>query len=188
MKLAILINGPPRAGKDTAGNHILACIPEAVKVKFSDPVKDGAHHAYGLDCSIDHYEDVKDIPNDDFLGLTPREAYIQISEDFMKPRHGKHVYGNLAAGRIMRNPASLFVIPDSGFQSETESLLKVLGNKNVLLIRVHREGCNFSSDSRSYIKPDCLTLDVKNIEGRIEDFQLWTTTTVVSWINRRRNR
>lgn len=187
MKLAILINGPPRAGKDTAGNYILAHIDEAVKVKFSDPVKDGAHHAYGLDCSIDHYEDVKDIPNVDFLGLTPRQAYIDISEKFMKPRHDQYVYGNLAAGRILRSPASIFVIPDSGFQPETESVLEAIGNKNVLLIRTFRVGCDFSGDSRSYINPDCMTIDVKNVDGHMEDFQHRTTTSVVSWINGRRS-
>jgi len=156
----ILVNGPPRAGKDTAQE----AVANSVRCKFALAVKEGAHAAFGLDpreYPMDVFEAVKDEPNTLFFGKSPREAYIAYSEMFMKPFTGdKQVFGKLLI-RWIENilevwdkddlPNLPFIVTDSGFRPEAMALVEAFGAENIKLIRVHREGCNFDNDSRSYI-------------------------------------
>jgi len=43
------------------------------------------------------------------------------------------------------------VIPDSGFAEEVFPIVEEFGEDNILLLRIHRKGCDFSRDSRSYL-------------------------------------
>lgn len=45
------------------------------------------------------------------------------------------------------------VFSDSGFQSEMEPLIEQFGIDNVVLVRLNRDGYDFSGDSRSYLEP-----------------------------------
>lgn len=156
----ILVNGPPRAGKDTAQE----AVQDSVRCKFAQAVKEGTHAAFGLDPKqypMDYFEAVKDEPNVLFFGKTPREAYISYSEMFMKPFTGdKQVFGKLLVRWIEtiveewdKNnlPTLPFIVTDSGFRPEAVALVEAFGAENIKLIRVFREGCNFDNDSRSYI-------------------------------------
>ena len=156
----ILVNGPPRAGKDTA----YEAYPDGVRCKFAQAVKEGTHAAFGLDPKeypMDVFEAVKDEPNVLFFGKTPREAYIAYSEMFMKPFTGdKMVFGKLlirwietyeeAREKAQAEPVP-FIVTDSGFREEAEAIVGHFGAENVKLICVHRDGCTFEGDSRSYI-------------------------------------
>jgi len=171
-----LVNGPPRAGKDTAQE----AYPDSIRVKFAQAVKEGAHAAFGLDPKeypMDVFEAVKDDPNVLFFGRTPREAYISYSEDFMKPfTDDQQVFGKLLARKIEtvldewdKNdlPNLPFVVTDSGFRPEAETLVETFGAENIILIRVHRDGTSFDGDSRSYIALDDLGVkeyDVPNMD------------------------
>mgnify|MGYP006423684957 CR=1 FL=1 len=168
----VLFNAPPRAGKDTAALAGLG-IHKALaptRVKFSDPVKGGCHASYELNVPIDHYEEVKDTPHADFLGLTPRWAYIKHSESYMKPIHGPDVFGKLAVRRMRKLTSQLFLVPDSGFEAEALPVIDYFGWDNVFLVRIERTGCDFSNDSRNYLDLPCATYDVEN-NGTIEAFQ-----------------
>lgn len=149
----ILLNGPPRSGKDFAGELIRASVHRTVAVrKFAAVVKDRCHAAYGLQCSTGYFESTKDEPSAAFLGRTPREAYIAFSEKFYKPLHGKDVFGRLLAERMaVEHPSVLFVVTDSGFREESEVLVAQNRPDRSLLIRLHRDGHDFSNDSRGYI-------------------------------------
>ena len=46
----------------------------------------------------------KDEPNETFLGLTPREALISMSEIYMKPFHGDEVFVPLMLWHMQENP------------------------------------------------------------------------------------
>lgn len=185
MTKVILFNAPPRAGKDTAGQTVLSRFRGA-QVKFSDPVKHGTHNAYGIyGVSADHFEAVKDEPLEEFFGLTPREAYIDFSERYMKPKHGKDVFGRIATNVIARLNELLITIPDSGFYHEAMPVVRYVGPENVLLIRIHSivngKTLTFAGDSRSYIElPGVRTIDVANLH--LEDFVIRIRAIAQEWL------
>ncbi len=68
----LLVNGPPRSGKDTLGEGILRDIPYARIFKMAEVVKEGTHASYALleasgqPLPHDHFEAVKDDPLPEF--------------------------------------------------------------------------------------------------------------------------
>ena len=184
----ILLNGPPRCGKDTAQ----LAMPDSIRMKFAKPVKEGAHKAFGLmDADMDFFEDFKDKPLDEFFGATPRQVYISFSEDFMKKVTGdKKVFGKLLAKEIREFEDSVlegghtYMITDSGFRKEAEAIVEEFGAENVLLIRIYRGVLNFQGDSRSYIKLDDLGVKEKDIINMdIGDFKKTIKETVEEFTN-----
>lgn len=155
----ILLNGPPGCGKDTVGRILrddyfgigVACL-----MKFADPVKTGTHALYQVPpefMHVDAYEHCKEISHLHFFGKTPREAYIEFSEKLVKPVKGKDFFGRVAARRVKEKTAYEYCIfTDSGFAEEALPVIDLVGPENVLLINLIRAGCNFSSDSRSYLE------------------------------------
>lgn len=170
-KIAILLNGPPRAGKDTAVNALVEMFgAEAEVFKFTRPVKDITHARYGLDCPHDAFEATKDTALPEFGGLTPREAYIETSAS-LKAERGDDAVRNLFVEAVMASPARIILNPDVGDDLEAESVAAALGVDNVLVLRIHRDGHDFSKDCRSFVTSARLNiLDVRN-EGAQEDYQ-----------------
>lgn len=186
MKKIILFNGPPGSGKDTAGLAVLLHFDSIrmERIKFSDPVKEGTHRAYGLNVLIDHFEDSKDKPRAEFYGATPRQAYIAYSEKFMKPLHGKEIFGIITAHKMHQSTAPLIVTPDSGFVEEALPVKQAFRAENILLFRIEREGYDYSNDSRGKVDlgPDVLTIDIENVNGKRAEFQSDIVAQVEAWI------
>lgn len=152
----ILLNGPPRSGKDFGAEYLQDKLRGA-HAKFADDIKERTHDLYGLrgwggkPRSADYFEEFKDEPLDEFLGATPRQAYISVGESFKK-LHGQGIWGKLLVKDIRGLPSDkTIVISDSGFVEEALELVKEFGADNILLVRISREGYDFSNDSRSYI-------------------------------------
>lgn len=159
----VLLNGPPKSGKDLAGQIINElCDGRAYVTKFAKVLKERAHALYGL-WSTDqdfesgplphyHFEQSKDVPTALLLGLTPRQVYIEVSERHFKRLHGEEVFGEILAYEIAgcERRDRLVVVTDSGFEAEARPLIKRFGEGRIILIRLHREGCSFEGDSRSY--------------------------------------
>lgn len=166
-----LINGPPRVGKDTVGN-ILREQHQASVWKFAIPLKERTHALYGLvdleglPLPHDHFEDRKDEPLEEFMGLSPRQAYIEVSERHFKRLHGADVFGRLAEPelRMLEGSVGAVAMTDSGFLEES---IYVAERWPCALFRIHptwesvRElrGANrpatfsvpFEGDSRGYL-------------------------------------
>jgi hypothetical protein len=167
----ILFNGPPGSGKDTAC-RVLANLQHwpIVVEKFAKSVKEGCHGLFGLvdenGAVVPHdaYELVKNKPMKKFMGMSPREAYIWYSEEVMKPKFGKDVFGRLTVARMNAVVARdtepklgeftvrVWGISDSGFVEEAACVVENFGASNVALVRLYREGCDFTNDSRSYLR------------------------------------
>jgi hypothetical protein len=182
----IFLNGPPRAGKDTAANAICAAFPNALKLGFAVHLKRATHAAYGLphDLPFDAFEAVKDQALPEFFGLTPRAAYIAHSETYMKPLHGKEVFGQLWLRAVKASNAPLIVVPDSGFVDEALVGIREVGAENALLIRIHAEGRGktFAGDSRSHISlPGVVAVDIQN-DGEELEFRAQILATVRGWL------
>jgi hypothetical protein len=183
----ILLNGPPGSGKDTAAKAIQAAFSGVAHLKFAGPVKDGTHALFGLNCGTDAFEKVKDIPSDEFGGLTPRQAYIEFSERAVKPTFGVDRFGKsaarLVAGAVDRG-ARMIVFSDSGFAAEAEPVADLVGRRNVLLIRIQAEGRGktFAGDSRSYIYvPGVTVLECPN-NGPEHLFRSHVANLVATWL------
>lgn len=163
----IFLNGPPRCGKDTLAQHIAETIPGFKVVKFAKILKERTHALYGKHRYVhDAFEDTKDMPHADFLGLTPREAYIAVSENLMKPIHGKAVWGKMLLNEMKAEPntTKAFIVSDSGFSHEAFPIIDHFGDRNCRLIRIRAEarGCSFEKDSRSYIQLPITSFDLNN--------------------------
>jgi hypothetical protein len=187
MPKFVLINGPSRSGKDTAAKAALMTNTKYVRKGFADHLKDAVHAAHGIkNVKFDHYESSKDKPNNDFFGLTPRDAYIFHSESYMKKLHGNNIFGRLFlrdVEELIQKAKSLILIPDSGFSSEAEPLMEKYGEKNFLLVRLMRKGFDFSKDSRNYITLENVkTINVEN-NNTLFDFETKITKLIRDWDN-----
>ena len=157
--MIIVLNGPPGSGKDS--------IAQTYKEKFSErPVeiiafKDQLYkdafeyvkptmdwHAFKLFCS---HRVLKDQPHPLFLGLSPRGLLIHVSEKILKPMHGADYFGKAAASAVKSISLDKdIIITDGGFEREIVAL-RGSQDRPVFVVQVHREGCDFSQDSRLYL-------------------------------------
>lgn len=201
MKSLILLNGPPRCGKDTAGFILERRISGKGSVvwveKMSRILKERTHALYGITdrdgtpkWHAEYEGATKDSPRPEFFGLTPRQAYIAVSEKYLKPLHGEDVLGKMLAddlARTLNDPAypkpRAVIVTDSGFRAETEPLAAMA--ERTLLVHIHREGCTFEGDSRDYWNwraphgPERSTLEVVN-PGTMEGYER-VLEAVVEW-------
>ncbi|MYG43272.1 MAG: hypothetical protein F4203_09125 [Rhodobacteraceae bacterium] len=137
-----LISGLPRTGKNRAG-AILSNHFNGDHFALSDILKKETHKYYGLseDLSIFHFENNKDIPNEAFDGLTPREAYINYSETIIKPKFGKSHLGELVLKRVMnnKNQRKPSIISGVGFIEEVLPLIKCVGPVHTIHLIITRD-------------------------------------------------
>lgn len=179
----IVLNGPPRSGKDTAAHFIhkhfltrrykmATPVKRAIKAMFNVPDK--------LWFKIIEGED-KDQPQRVLAGKTPHEIQISFSEHWAKIFWDQSVFGVLAARELSRGTATDFtVISDGGFVEEVVPLIKMFPH-HVLIIQLHRDGCDFSKDSRSYIEhPNADLIKIEN-KYDLELFQTQVVKAVADW-------
>jgi hypothetical protein len=193
----ILFNGPPGSGKDAAGQIVKRYYDgpgSALLTKFANAVKTGSHHAIGANPDPLAFEQIKDVPQPGIMnGRTFREVYIAYSEAFMKPLFGERVFGTMLGNSIrdlyaaddLNGPIpSLILVTDSGFLPEAEELLVardwsndlIFDQANVILIRMHRDGCDFEGDSRGYISLNEAGYSVREYDvqnnGTLDDLEM----------------
>ena len=166
MPKYVILNGPPKSGKDTIGRLINFALAssgrQSIIDKFAEPLKAAASAIFCLTHAerLHYFENpvVKDHPSKRFLGKTPRQVLISLSEDWFKPTFGKDVFGRLMIQRTA-HLEGFTVITDCGFDEELEPFDKT----DIAVVRLHRSGCNYANDSRSYIRrDDIFVFDVDN--------------------------
>lgn len=153
----ILLNGPPRSGKDEAAKIILekhntSQSKSAEIIRLADPL---LQYLYSSFPQVIDYEAQKADPICD--GLTPRQCIINYAENVMKPNYGNDVFVNIAIDRIKNSENSIFVVPDFGFDEEFNGFIKFAqnyGDIEIILIKMYRTGRDFRNDSRKYVKID----------------------------------
>jgi len=152
MKKILLLNGPPRSGKDTIAEWLET--RGWYHGKFSKVLKERCHDLYGMTGEAhDAFEEEKDTVLPEFYGVSPRDAYINLSEDLMKPRHGEDIWVRMFVDELKNVSNDYIVVSDLGFQVEYETLMKLFGYKKISLGMIYRAGCDFSKDSRDYVHP-----------------------------------
>lgn len=182
-----LLNGPPRAGKDTAAarlSHFYSGGSKGLK-KFAAPIKDAVTAIYhgGNREEFNRFDtaELKDTPQEVYFGKTCRQVQIGVSENFLKPFHNDSgIFGKILRNDIQRDLETdndwvfkTYFISDSGFRPEAEILIEEFGAENVILFRIFREGYTFKGDSRGYITLKDLGVrefDIHNQEDNLSAF------------------
>jgi len=155
-KKVIVLNGAPSTGKDTIA-HFFRNKFYFEKMEIKTELFAAALSISGISEQdwFERYENRKDslkeVPWDRLNGISQREFLIKISEEWMKPVFGNSVFGIKAAKRILKSEEDIFIFSDGGFQEEFDAITSAVGEDNVLLIRLHRNGCSFEIDSRSHL-------------------------------------
>lgn len=164
----ILLNGPPHSGKDTLGKILYQKHSFATIEKFAAPIRAAMCALFGI-----KDEEIERLKNQVMMGgKTLREWMIGFSEYYAKVYGGKKVFGELMLRRLDERPElRTVIITDSGFAEEAEVLIERYGADNVALVHIHRDGCDFNGDSRSYLELPVRTIEVDN-NGSIEDLAL----------------
>lgn len=169
----VLLQGPPRAGKDTAGEMLARGGSGELLLKFAAPIARYLRTMHDIHINGIHAGQ-KDQPMDVLRGRTPREVAIAYSEQLCKPLFGKDYFGRVAALTVAQakasNSARVAVFTDSGFADEAEPVAELVGPKNMLAVRLQRAGTSFDNDSRSFWTSDAVGnyFDVSN-NGTLDD-------------------
>ena len=147
----ILLNGPAKSGKDTIGGQLQFESPSHYALgKFAHPIRLWIQSTLRITPSM--LESEKDVQQELLNYMTIREAMIAYSEKFIKPICGNDWFGKRLRHELVGPTyAQVGVVTDSGFATEAQVLIDWFGAKNVLLVRLHREGASFEGDSRSYL-------------------------------------
>jgi len=184
-RLVIVLNGPPRAGKDTAIEILQEVFREGDVYQFFRPIKEMLHAELGLDVRHDHYETQKDEPLEEFGGMTPRRAYIDKGER-LQAEFGHSVLLDTYFEAISSSTAPI-LITTCGNDGEACEIASIFGNDNVLVLRIHKDGCDFSQDSRSWVTSSHLNLrDILNVHGLQREYQKAVAAAASQWIDARR--
>jgi len=168
-KRVYILNGPPMSGKDTLAK-ILSKKHGMTHLEFKTPLYADTASFYGIDerlfTNLASNRNEKDQPQEVLDNETPRQALIVTSENVVKITFGEDHYGVLAAKKVLLSDSRSFVFSDGGFIDEIKPFYKMMNSNGltVVLVRLHRENCNFKIDSRNYMEPSCTNnLIVKDI-------------------------
>jgi hypothetical protein len=172
QKYVVLLNGPPGCGKDTVQQHLVQYL-QFSHMKFAAPIKRMAAALLDIDVSaIERHKDAEfnilckeiEVIRTSVIGYedakqyeygpkdTLRKLLIRLSEEYLKPTYGNTFFGRLAVRELKRSAYPLVIFTDSGFYEEAHTVVRNIGRENTILIRLHREGCDFGNDSRSYLR------------------------------------
>lgn len=169
-QLVLVLNGPPRAGKNTGIAALEAAFPDAEVLEFFRPVKELLHRELGLDVSHDHFEEMKDTPCPEFAGKAPRYAYIDRG-DALEAERGPTALTDFYFAALGDCKAPI-LITTCGKDSEALKLASMFGVENTLFLRIHMEGKDFSEDSRSWVVSSTLNIcDLTNVKDEPHRYQ-----------------
>lgn len=149
-KRIVLLNGPPRCGKDTLAN-MLEQRHGFKHLKITSKLKEKVHGLYGMpDKRHDAFDKDKDKKLPQFLNLTPRQAYIEVWNKYLVPMHGENFLVDDLITDIDNMDHTHFVISDVGFNRESKAFFNYY-HSQCLLFTMHRPGHSYMNDIRSYV-------------------------------------
>ncbi len=160
----IFIQGPPGSGKDTLAasldwqlstGHTLAC-----QYKFAQPIRDFLLSIFGDEFDIeDEKESAIETVFPATAPITVRQLMIDFSEDFLKPRFTKEIFGEILRKKLADEwgVVDFAIISDCGFVEEALPILEFARCHHCTVIQISRDGHSFDGDSRNYW--DAIDLD-----------------------------
>lgn len=172
MSKLLLVHGPPRSGKDTLIGrlaHVLrghqAQAREAeryraggkrtnlsmVHIPVGRPLKEATHAFYqalagrrlDLTPPWDHFEGEKEVEHPFFLGKSPRQAYIDVHERYIKPQHGDTTLAQATVRMLQAMGRGAGILVASGLTSERDIAVFAEEMQNPTVVLIEREGCEW---------------------------------------------
>ena len=149
--MIIVFNGPPGSGKDEAclffekKGFIHLSFKEQLfieTIKYFGVSKEWFMAGYNV-------RSEKEKPVNELNGMSRRDAMIHVSENIIKPKHGKDYFGAVTAKNL--KPYEDYCFSDGGFREEIEPIINTVGAEELCVVQLTRDGCDFSSDSRRYL-------------------------------------
>ena len=150
----LILNGCPSTGKDSLAHHIWNssnCEWESFKKPLFEIASAISGYPLGVLLELYAKRDWKEKPNPKFGGLSCRQFFIKISEEWVKPVLGTPYFGDRMVERLVGNVSNGVVVSDGGFPEELSPIIKEFGNNNVIVVRIYRDGYTFDNDSRCYL-------------------------------------
>lgn len=161
MIRTIVFNGPPNSGKDVLGLKVARAFGFNI-ASFKDSLYDIIADYFQIEkdtiLSLCNDRETKEKPSGLLNGLSPRGALIYVSEELIKPTKGEQYFGAKVAERL----SGTTVLTDGGFDSELAPIVEA--SDYTLIVRLHREGCSFEGDSRSYISDEIVSVPGYNVD------------------------
>ncbi len=167
--MIIFVNGPPRSGKTTAIDHIVASLPNCTSYRMARPIDRAVPELMQVEPAA--WTAIEKGYKDDgvIFNKTPREVKIALSQ-FLKQMFGPAIFGEIAM-IAFRGLIFSHIAVDIGNTAEAEvivSKMYEIGQNRCACIQLERDGCSFESDSREYLDCDKLGIPVKKISNRHE--------------------
>ena len=158
MAKVIVLNGPPKCGKDTLAMQFLDYMKlvDDANVRFcqfKDALYRETQKIFSIpDSEMDIFKErnKKEVPNMLTNYMSPRQALIHVSETIIKPTHGRSYFGKEALKFVDKynKHFDYFIFADGGFIEEVVELAK---HHDVFVVRLHNGNMDFSGDSRRYL-------------------------------------
>lgn len=149
----VILNGPPGAGKTSISVELVRALRSAlgdptvvVFDSFAAPIK----HFIAAALSEKYQNMDKERPRPELSGYSVRQGLIKLAEEHCKPVYGDDIFGKWLVHRTLKYPnkrPEFVVIDDGGFPGEITAV------PNRFVVRVTREGRDFSGDSRGFYSP-----------------------------------
>lgn len=189
----VIFNMTARSGKDTAVNHLLKQIKNAVHLSYKEKLIETTLRFFdvGMDEWNARYDEpfgtdgwMKDVPWEGRLEVagkcySQRGALIHISEDIIKPIIGMPAFGNAVASQIT-DPTKMYLISDGGFDEELVPVLKVA---DVLILQRDRLLTDWKDDSRGWLDHRLTTTRYCPDEIQEEsEYLSWIEETIQTWL------
>lgn len=148
--MIVIFNGPPGSGKDKAADFFKSRGFKHLSFKYQLFKETIAYFGVDTNWFMDDYDnrEVKERPENLLNGMSRREALIHVSENIIKPKFGKDIFGVYVAKEI--NASKNYCVSDGGFIEEIVPIINRIGTDEIVLVQLTREGYDFSTDSRRY--------------------------------------
>jgi hypothetical protein len=179
--MLIIVNGPPRCGKDTLVERLRTSLANAGQTsdyrQVGRPLKEMTHGAFAaIDGCIppywDEFDACKEEPHDFFLGQTPRQSYIDFHEKLLKPVYGPTFLANVTARIMASSQADVKIV--SGLTGPLDvHVLRTRLECEPTVVEISRDGCSW--DNREPLRMND-TLFSNN--GTIAEIAEWTNDFV----------
>lgn len=172
MTKIIILNGPPRCGKDTAANAIESYYgaDTCKHMKISQPLKDISQMVFGQPYQVLEMNKEKELPK---FNISYRDAQIGTFQQLI-PVFGAEWLGYCMVNAINAAEQPYFVLSDGGRMEDIRPLIPFFGPENLMIVQIMREGCNFLGDIRSYIA----AYDVRTRPIINDDMETFTKTMI----------
>jgi hypothetical protein len=153
MSKFYILNGPPGIGKDTIAKYVTDHDNTFKQLEFKSGLYVATAERYGVDKSwfkrvaVDRI--LKETPLSLLGNISPREAMIDTSENYIKPKFGKEYFGRALVRASEEHPVDNFVISDGGFVEEALAIIEA--GHTVHVIQLRHPNFNYNNDSRDYV-------------------------------------